>query len=281
MRLRPEEALRVLHLIEVGEIIATLRAVSPASRLGIAGDGEPGVLNDLEDLNDLLDQLELADTAQEARRNLGPIIARLRKALSLNREAGLSEDDAQAVRAAATAVWTVAGDEGLRRTAFVVPYDKEGFAERLKQNPGREFGVDDRWSWLPDDARDDMKEVADCYAIGRYAAAIVFSVRAVESCLRQFYQEIVRDPPGNVPWSRMHNVLKLPVLTPDQEVLSALGVVKKRRDGAMHPGLRKAQDWDAGAARTVIDHCARAIRAMGEDLDKRQAGGGAPGGDCD
>ena len=269
----PEETLKVAHLIQVGEIIATLRAVSAGWRLRGAGEGEPGVLDDLEELNDLLGRLELADTAQAARHTLGPIIVRLREALTRYPEADLNEDDAQAVGTAATALWVVAGDESLRRTAFVVPYDKEGFAERLKQAPALAFGVDDRWAWVPDDAREDMKEVADCYAIGRYAASIVFSARAVESCLHSFYQKIVLQPAKErTPWGHLEAVLKLRVLSLDNSVLSALGVVRERRNRAMHPVPRKEQDWDAGAARKVIAQCAHAIRAMGKYLDKRQVG---------
>lgn len=132
------------------------------------------------------------------------------------------------------------------------------------------------WTWVPSDAIEDMQEAGTCYAIGRYAATILFAVRATEWCLRGFFAQIVFLETPEVGRGWLTATVKLPeakgaALATQQRLRSEIGDLRKLRNAAMHAGKRKTTEWDANAAREVIAKCREAIESMPKCLEEHRS----------
>lgn len=255
-------------LMQVGQTLQYLQRVTARKRIGPSSGDPAGVLDQIRELLELLEQLELTESDQAARDWLDPLIHDLEDLLLENPLAQLGEA-ASLLREIAADLTVLVRDEASRRSIFVVPYDRYGYAEKLLNDPVAHFRVDpSHFSPPPQHALDDLEEATACYAIGRPAAAILFSLRATEAFVRQFYCEVVGARPERATLGPLISTIKLPVVG-CETIANKLGPVKKRRDGAMHAGHRKPDEWDDRAARWVMAQCGTAIRAMWDHLTNR------------
>lgn len=257
-------------LISVGTVLAGLERVTARNRILSTDPIQPGVLVQVRDLIDAIQQLELARSDQTARDRLDPLVKRMEESTKDDPRARLGPLAAE-LREIAGDLHTVIRDEALERSAFVVPYDSQGYAEALVRDPRVLFRVNPAHpSAPPQHALQDLQEAAECYAIGRPAAAIVFSLRATEAFLRQFYCEVIRaQPDGQATWGTLLRTIQLPVVECSHSVPSELGTLQKRRNNAMHAGVRDPAEWNDQAAREVMEQCGRAIKVMWDHLTER------------
>lgn len=266
----PKTRFRIWDLILVGQTLECLQYVT-------AADDSAGVLDQIGYLLELLEQLELTESDQHARDWLGSTIKGLKDQLKEDPHTLLGKDVADGLREAIADLVDLVRLEANQRSIFVVPYDRDGYAEKLLNDPAAAFCVDTAHSSPPPQhALNDLEEAAECYAIGRPAAAIVFSLRAMEAFLRQFYHEVVGDPPQEDDgWGTLMRIIQLPVVACDNHSISSLlGELKKRRNKAMHAGHREKGKWDDKAARRVMEQCGKAIKAMWSHLTDRSARAG-------
>lgn len=260
----------MVELIQIGELLAWLQGATSEATLA-PSDADPlGVLGRLDHLIDLLSRVQVRDSEQMVR-DFRSRVAGVTDGEMSPRDGEIGESVATLVREVGADLRRLVAEEALTRSVFVVPLDRDDFAERFLDRTEQFFDLRPDHPW-PDvrDAIEDMEEAAECYAIGRYGGAIMFSLRATEALARHFYEAMVGDvPKKDATLGHLLSILKLPVVNCGSAVPSTLGVVKKRRNGAMHAGPRAPGDWNAGAARVVITQCARAIEAMGDRLAKR------------
>lgn len=262
----------MVDLIQIGEMLAWLQGATPEATFAPTDADPLGLLGRLDHLVDLLNRLQVR-AAEQMVRDFRSRVVDASDGETNARDGGIGESVAVLLRDFGADLRRLAADEALQRTVFVVPPDRDAFAEAFLDGAARFFGLRPGHPW-PDvrDALEDMEEAAECYAIGRYGGAIIFSLRATESLARHFYETIV----GAAPEKRgglgnLVSILRLPIVNCGDEVPSTLKVVTERRNRAMHAGPRRSEDWNAEAARTVITQCARAIEAMGERLAKRDS----------
>lgn len=262
----------MVELIQIGEMLAWLQGATAEATFAPSNADPLGVLGRLDHLVDLLNRVQVRASEQLVRDFRSAVAGAVDGEMNA-RDGGIGESVAALVRDAGADLRRLVAEEALQRTVFVVPPDRDAFAEAFLDETARFFGLRPEHRW-PDvrDALEDMEEAAECYAIGRYGGAIIFSLRATEALVKHFYEVMVGDSAKNgATLGYLLSILRLPVVNCGNAVPSTLGVVRKRRNRAMHAGPRPPEAWNAEAARAVITQCARAIEAMGERLAKRGA----------
>lgn len=277
MRRRATDRLTAGDLIDLNLLVARLETSSPGRMLGQSTDEGPGVLDDVQSVLEFLEDLDFVDAHTWAQENISSFQERFARVLKTDPAVRLGDDDAKELRNAARDLMEKLREESNKRTVFVVPYDKENYAEQLLRDPRPAFGVKPEQAWLPADAVVDMQEAATCYGVGRYAATILFAVRATESCLRGFFGQVVFLEAPEVRWGGLTATVKLPESKSEAARLaqnrlkSVLGDLRVRRNAAMHAGKREAMEWDAKAARDIISKCSEAIGFMDECLREHRS----------
>ena len=177
-----------------------------------------------------LAQLQLAESDQTARDWFFPIQRAFDDQLGKDPITKL-ENIIEEIRDTAADLVEIVREEASQRSAFVVPFDQERYAEGLLSDTEAFFKVDlGQYSASLNHAIHDLEEATRCYAIGRPAAAIVFSLRGTEAFIRQFYYEVTgQEPSKGATWGRLMNVINLPVLACDNSVPSELGMLLKQQ----------------------------------------------------
>lgn len=260
--------------MQVAQTLQYLKRVTARTRIGPSVSDPAGIPDQVRILSELLLELELGNAAREAAEKLEHLASEMSEILEEKPRANLGEM-AGPLRQAAEDVLIRVRDDAGQRTVFIVPLDGEDYAETALRDSAGHFGVDlAHPSQAPQHALDDFEEAVICYAVGRPAAAILFSLRGTEALLRQFYTEVIGVAPDRDTMGRMVNTLKLPVVgctNSDPCVTEPLGPLTKRRNDAMHAGQRKAEEWNDDAARGVMSSCRNSIEIMWQHLTTRFA----------
>jgi len=166
----------IWDLIMLGELLHTLEQASARRRILATSPLKPGVLDQVRDVLRALEQLELDRSDQAAADRLSPLIKRMEEAVKNKPRAQLGPM-ASELRESVSDLYQVVRDEAIERSLFVVPYDPLGYTEKLLTDPRVLFRVNPAHPVTPPQhAIEDLQEAAECYAIGRPAAAIVFSL---------------------------------------------------------------------------------------------------------
>lgn len=250
-------------LIHIGELLGILQHVTGTSRADAACEC-------IRELKEALENLRLVDSAKHAEQLYDPLVKKLEEQIRVNPDTQLMDQADELQASTAYLADKVLQNEANGRSVFVVPRDKFE-VEDLLIDPIAVLCSNTTPSFpIPPHAVEDFKEAAECYAIGRSAAAIVFSLRATEAVLRDFYGKVTQaQADEQATWGSLARILGLPVLSCDQAVKSHLGALRKRRNDAMHAGARQSHEWDSDAAQEVMHQCGKVIGAMWQDYAKR------------
>jgi hypothetical protein len=260
----------LIDLLALGELIAGLRCHDQDPAVYPPGEDQFSVVDRIRSVVELLARLELPDAEAMARSRLEPLAARLKSLANDHPSSTVGKENVTMLRVAATDLWRAVANEARRRTVFVVPFERDEFTESLLQDVRWAFGVspDHPWGNVAE-AVSDLEEAADCYAIGRYGAAIMFATRAVEAFFWEFWmQTFGRTPKKRLGWEQALDVLRAPTLNCPEGVLAAVEPVRRMRNKAMHGRVVGSPQ----RAKQVFEECRQAIEAMGKHLADRRAG---------
>ena len=104
------------------------------------------------------------------------------------------------------------------------------------------------------------------------AASIIFSLRATEALLIEFYRKVTESPAKDKDsWDNMSRALGSLAIPCEQAVKKRLELLRKRRNKAMHAGPRTSDEWDDRAARKVMRSFGGVVVAMWRDYTRRKA----------
>lgn len=252
-------------LVRIGELLGGLQYVTDES-------GADDICECIRELQDVLDDLQLEKSAECAEDWSSILLEDLETRLETNPEAEISgwTDD---LRDIARDLMSTIRDEANRRSVFVVPEDKFIDVERLIDNPLEVLCSKVSPGFpIPSHAQEDLQEAVECYAIGRPAATIVFSLRATEALLREFHSQITQSVIGDKPgWARLTKVLVSSDIAVKRAVEHRLEQLRQRRNDAMHAGPRDSKRWNDRAARKVMRDFGKVLGAMWREHTKRQA----------
>lgn len=261
---RDRTRMEISYILQLEDVLQSLQRINSRRRILGQSARELGALDLVMELLEKLDWLQLAETEQAARDQFADLIERMERVSQSTPHATLGQmaDDLRDIAADLKAILR---DEASRRSVFVVPYEKDEFTERLLRDPRVYFNVDPAHPWpAPDHGLQDLQEAVECYATGHPAAAIVFSLRATEAFLRQFHFCVVGSPPKKTAtWAYVMS--KLPEISPDacdRCIREQMDLLRERRNGTMHAGMRDPGEWDFGAAKQTFARCRDAISAM-------------------
>lgn len=260
-----ETRYRVWDIARLGELLGLLQHTN-------AEDSAREVYEWIQELKAWLDDFQLVESSEMAENWFNMLLEDLEDQLDKNPEAPIL-DWAKVIREDSANLVAVVRDEANARSVFIVPRDDEGYTEHLLDDPLETLCSEAPPSFrLPEHAVDDFFEAAQCYAIGQPAGAIVFSLRATEALLREFYHEVTGEKPAKrATWGMLTHVLKLPVLSCDNVLKSRLGELQKQRNRAMHAGVRLSHEWDHRAARRILRTCGKTIVEMERDYVRRKS----------
>jgi hypothetical protein len=250
-------------LMRVGELLRILQQITNEDRAD-------GVCEYIIELRDSLNDLQLEKSAECAEDWLSIILEDLETRLKVNPKVDVSgwTDDLKDI---AKDLMSIIRNEANARSVFVVPKDKYINVERLIDDPLKVLCSDVAPEFdVPLYAQEDLKEAAECYAIGRFGATIIFSLRATEALLRDYYCKVTKGKLPETPfWNNLARDLGSSEFSCEHAVLHRLNLLRERRNEAMHAGPRIVKEWDDRAARKVMRDFGKLLAAMYRDYASR------------
>lgn len=250
-------------LMRVGELLGILQHVTDKDRAD-------EVYECIRELQGVLDDLYLTDSAEWVEDWFAAALEDLEEKLTVDPDVilrGWTED----LRDIAKDLTPIVRDEAYQRSVFVVPKDTHLDVEQLVDEPLAVLCPNATPQFdIPLFAEEDLKEAAECYAIGRSAATIIFALRATEALLREFHTQVTNSSPkSKAYWASLARDLGSSSLSCEYALQRRLDSLRKRRNDAMHPGPRDSKDWNDRAARKVMRDCGKVVVAMWRDHARR------------
>ncbi len=86
-------------------------------------------------------------------------------------------------------------------------------------------------------------------------ASMMFMLRATEEVLRTYYSKVTHQQAQRRNWGVLLEVLRIPVLNCPSELINLLGELQRRRNAAMHPGIRRPDERDLSTAKEIFSMC--------------------------
>jgi hypothetical protein len=125
---------------------------------------------------------------------------------------------------------------------YSVSQDSRFDLEELLSSP-KSFFHDDVWEWLDDAPKNDFQEAIRALAFGSPTACVMLCLRAVEYCLRLWYEDDTEREIENRTWGQV--IGELEDVYEDVEdrpaVLSNLDYLRDRRNAVSHPEEHSSQ----------------------------------------
>ena len=244
--------------IVIGHHVKRLQRVKRDSPLSPRYD--ESIYGSLELVWDFLHEAVLENTARRINGRIEEILSRLE-----DWEEPVLGDLASSIRTLAHDLWESIEDEASNRPIFFPIPAREIEVARLLANPTewflRRFGT--VFEQPPPGVVEDFEEAARAFAAGFSASAIMFSLRALEGILREYYRGKTGSKPGSKTWGQMVQDLRKQI--PDS-LFQRLDSLRTLRNAAMHAGPRDPAEWDDENASRVLLTCREIIEAIIEDL---------------
>jgi hypothetical protein len=252
----------------------SLRALQNAKAdwsIGQSPEDRLGVIGHCRILRDTIVNASLYECYTKKGRKLEDLIKDLEDRVCEDAHATLGGHTSR-LRLLVADLHTAFQDECVKRTAFITLPEHHIQVEKLLHDPESWFGL--TFGDVldpPRSALDDFQEAARCFSVGFAASAIVFSLRATEDLLRQYYYQVKKlEVRENWGWRSMVKGLKKYSPPPSPTLLDRLDKLRKRRNEVMHPGQRDLDLWGHKAAAQTIEECREAVMEMVMDLENRQ-----------
>ncbi|OAQ51252.1 hypothetical protein HTG_18555, partial [Natrinema mahii] len=126
-------------------------------------------------------------------------------------------------------------DELRNREIIEISYDGILDLEHIVENPS-EFFEEEVWGWLNSRTKNDFRESCMCIIHGISTASVMLSLRAVEDCLRVWYEHTTGREIEARTWGQVIGELEDKYDKEERPaVLSNLDYLKEKRDSVMHP----------------------------------------------
>ena len=257
-----ESSLTLWEIVFAGLSLHTLADITADAPIVSASDYQLGVLDHCRNLLEFIERFEL----ESCERHVGERLKKITMELEER-----SEDSPNSILGdLESRLKTVARDlrmrlekEGLSRTVFVSTPERTISVEDLLDDPGRWFGLSFGAAIEPPKGvLDDFQEAARAFAVGFAPAAIVFTLRATEGMLREYYRAVTNNEPNpRATWGSLTRRLRQSGQC-DSQLLQKLDSLRDLRNDVMHAGYRDPEKWDDEAARDTLLQCREIITAM-------------------
>lgn len=180
------------EIIYVGYQLRILWDVDEDWLIGPANDDHGSLLDRCRYLKDALDRLGLERCSKAVESDLNFLIGQWEDELIQNPSLTLGEHTGRLIFMAQR-LFDALQREGTERPTFVTMPARQIEVEALLRDPIQWFGLISPAFMLPDDVLIDFYEAARCFAAGFVPSAIVFSLRAAEGVLREYYLRVTRN----------------------------------------------------------------------------------------
>lgn len=266
-----DSAVNLWEVIYIGYSLRYLWRVSDDWLVGPSPEDALGVVGHCKNLLDIVERLKLEHCYRKVGLGLSDLIEKLYKKLAENPDVTVGEATSR-LRILIADLRMAFEREGIERVAFITMPEREIEVEELLDNPVRWFGLSFGGSLTPPQCvLDDFHEAARCFAVGFAAPAILFTLRATEGVLREYYVLVTRQQSNDkMQWGRFVVLLSDKSHNCPDPLLKLLDSLRKRRNDAMHTGERSASLWGHEAAQMIIADCREAVMGMVRDLESRQ-----------
>lgn len=229
---------------EIGILVEYLRrAARHKSQYSVGGD-EGDELHIVETLSSLEDALSSSDLETTVTAQVANFRSQLIEKYDNPSESLDSEDSEELEQKAIT--WEHLLKEALGREQRI-PVENTGLldVDRLIETP-EELFTKPVWSWLDERPKSDIREACKTIVIGCSTSSVMLSLRAVEHCLRKWYEK--EHEPIEAAWGRVLDRLMEEYAEEDSKndsvltqlsdlppVLSSLYYLKEKRNEVNHP----------------------------------------------
>jgi hypothetical protein len=258
------------NLILAGDSLRALWRAEANWRISPCSEDKVGVIGHCQILLDTIKLESLPQCYKQKGRELEDLIEDLEERLDEDAHATLGGQTTR-LRLLVSDLRQAFVKECPYRTAFVTLPEHHIQVEGMLHDPESWFGL--TFGGVldpPQSALDDFQEAAQCFSVGFAASAIVFSLRATEDLLRQYYKLVTGQSVDGKTWGALVKVLKKHNPPPPKELLDRLVDLRDRRNEVMHAGRRDPYLWGHKAAAQTIEECREAVMEMVMDLENRQ-----------
>jgi hypothetical protein len=215
-----------------------------------------GVVDNIKTFLARLESFELHVT-KRASRDLGELLEKLEDEKSLVK---LTPELAKDIRDAMHKIRHTLDAEAAGKRVFVVS-DKRYPIENLLNDPGSLFAKD-VYKTLPQLAKSDFSEAAQCIAFMRPTAAAFHALRGTESMLREYYCRRVKRKRVALAWGPIVDALRKRKNIP----VALLNQLDHIRHGFRNPTAHPEKTYDIDETQDLFSLCIDVVNRMSQDL---------------
>ncbi len=253
-----EQGVVLWEIVFVGFSLHTLYHAKAGDPIFGEQENEMGIADHLQEVQLFAKKFQLERTLRRVDRRVDTLIAKLEEVT----DGRLPDELVDDINIVAQDMLHELKNDIAQRAVFVSMPERNIQVWDLLVDPLNWFGIDGNAPLQPPKTVEaDFKEAARSFAAGFSPGAIVFTLRATEGMVREFYRIVIgRAPSNRAGWNKLIKDLRSENCP--EHIATRLNKLRERRNKVMHHGKREPEEWDHQAANRVLQDARSVIRAM-------------------